>query len=152
MSVFEHETILPCSAEELFNFLIQPANVSKVSHPDLGIRFVSPPEVLSEGIELEFQIVSFGQIHTLKHKIVQFERPRIVIEEQIVGPMKSWRHHHEYLEHENGCVKRDRVDFQPPGGMIGFFLTEDKILDQLEDGMFNREQRLLEFIEQGLLT
>lgn len=152
MAIFEHETILPCSPEGLFQFLIQPVNVMKVSHPDLGIKFLSPPDVLSHGVELEFQIVSFGQVHSLKHKIVEFESPRLVVEEQLEGPMKSWRHLHIYESHESGCLKIDKVEFDPPGGMIGFFLTEDKIVDQLEDGMFIREQRVKEFIEQGVIS
>lgn len=152
MSVFEHESKLACSVEGLFDFLTKPENITQVSHPDLGLKFVSPPPILSAGVELEFQLVSFGQVHTLKHQITHFERPLLVIENQLQGPMKSWTHHHVYESDGPHCIKIDRIEFAPPGGMIGFFLTEDKIIDQLEDGMFIREQRLKEMIERGLIV
>lgn len=149
MAVFEYESNLECSVSGLFDFMARPENIAKVGHPDLGLKFVSPPEVINIDDELKFQIVSFGQVLTMKHKIIQFDRPTLVVEDQIDGPMKSWRHHHIYKETENGCVKTDRIEFEPPGGMIGFFLTEAKIVDQLEDGMFIREQRLKDLLQQG---
>lgn len=152
MPIFEHQTQLDCSVENLFDFLIRPQNVAKVSDPSLGIKFVAPPEIITAGIELDFQIVTFGQIHTLKYRISELAAPSLVIEEQVVGPMKAWRHIHRYEAHENGCIKRDRVEFDPPGGMVGFFLTEAKIVDQLEEGMFVREQKLNDLIQQGILT
>ncbi len=152
MPVFENTSSLACSVEGLFDFMSRPKNVVKVSNPDLGIKFVSPPETLSQGVELEFQIASFGQIHTLKYQVVEFSSPSLIVEEQLEGPMKAWRHHHIYQAGPDGCSKIDRVEFEPPGGMIGFFLTEAKIIDQLEDGMFIRDQKLKEFIEQGVIS
>lgn len=152
MPEFENESIFPCSADGLFKFLTQPENIAEVSHPDLGLKFVEPPKILHHGAELEFQLVSFGQVHTMKHHIIEFESPSLVIESQLEGPMKSWTHHHIYTTHETGCCKVDRIEFDPPGGMIGFFLTEAKIVDQLEDGMYSRDMKLNELIEKGLIT
>lgn len=151
MPEFENESTFACSCEGLFQFLTQPQNIAEVSHPDLGLKFVEPPTVLHQGAELEFQLVSFGQVHTMKHQIIEFDAPKLVIETQLKGPMKSWRHHHIYSAHENGCRKVDMIEFDPPGGMIGFFLTEAKIVDQLEDGMYSRDLKLNELIEKGII-
>lgn len=152
MPVFEHEARYDCSPVGLFDFLTRPENIVKVSNPDLGIRFEAPPEQLSQGDILNFQIVTFGKVNQITHRIVEFRDAELLIEEQIEGPLAAWRHVHEYVAIDDGCLKRDVVEFEPPGGLIGFLLTPDKILDQLEDGMYIREQRLNEFISEGLIS
>ena len=149
MPVFEFRTELPCSQQGLFEFMARPKNISRVSDPALGIVFPDPPEVLSEETEIEFQIASFGQVHTITHRISKFAKPDLVIEEQISGPMESWTHQHVYESSENGCVKLDVVEFETPGGLVGFFLTPAKVSDQLEEGMCVREEKLKQLIEQG---
>lgn len=151
MAVFEFRTELPCSVSELFNFLIRPKNIALVSDPSLGLIFVDPPEVLTLNEEIDFKIVSFGQVHRITHKIIEISENSQLVEEQTSGPMKLWRHTHKYESTDNGCVKLDIVEFAPPGGLVGFFLTEDKVSDHLEDGFCYREEKLQQLISQGEL-
>ncbi|HWL06885.1 MAG TPA: SRPBCC family protein [Planctomicrobium sp.] len=152
MPLCEYETQLDCSVENLFDFLSRPANVSRVTSPDLGITFTSAPDVLHTGARLDFQIITFGQLIKSSHEIVEFDRPHIVIEQQVTGPMKAWRHRHEYEANGNGTLMRDVVEFQLPGGILGLMLSESKVCDHLEDGFFYREQRLKELIASGELA
>ncbi|SFI86537.1 Ligand-binding SRPBCC domain-containing protein [Planctomicrobium piriforme] len=151
MATYEYETRLNCSVDGLFDFLSRPGNVSKVTSPNLGITFHSAPEVVHEGARLDFQVITFGQIIKSSHQILEFERPRLVVERQIAGPMKSWLHRHEYEAVPEGVLKRDIVEFQLPGGLIGLLLSESKICSHLEDGFYYREQRLQELIASGEL-
>ena len=152
MPVFEYEAEYPCSAEGLFDFLSRPANLMQITRPDIGLKFNTAPEVTSEGAQLDFQIMTMGQVIKASHKITAFERPRQVIEQQITGPMKAWVHHHTYEVTSAGTVKRDRIEFQLPGGLIGLLLSESKVKDHLEDGMFHNEQKLRELIQQGVIA
>ncbi|WP_437226609.1 SRPBCC family protein [Planctomicrobium sp. SH661] len=152
MAIAEYETRLNCSPEALFDFLSHLTNVPKVTDPKLGITFTSAPDVIEMGSRLDFQIITFGQVVKSTHQIVQFERPRIVVEQQITGPMKSWTHTHEYTAIPEGVLMRDIVDFQLPGGLIGLLLSESKVRDHLEDGFFYREQKLKNLIAQGELA
>lgn len=149
MPTFEYETCLNCSVEGLFDFLARPENIIRVSSPDLGITFSSAPAVIERGSRLDFQIITFGQLVKSSHHIVEFSRPLLVVEEQLEGPMKSWIHRREYEATADGVVLRDVVDFEKPGGIVGLLLTESKISDHLEDGLFYREQRLKEFVSNG---
>jgi ligand-binding SRPBCC domain-containing protein len=151
MSIMTYESHLECPVEALFDFFSRPANVTRVTDPALGITFASAPEVLQLGSTLEFQLITYGQVVKAVHKIIQIERPHLVVEQQITGPMRAWVHRHEYEATENGCIKRDFVEFQLPGGLIGLLLSESKVRDHLEDGFFYREQRLKELIAQGQL-
>ena len=152
MPTAEHEFHLKCSVEGLFDFLTRPANVSLVSHPDLGITFTSAPEVLYEGAQLDFQIITFGQVVKSTHLISTVDRPSVVIEKQVKGPMKAWTHRHEYVATDEGVLKRDFVEFELPGGLLGLMLSADKIRDHLEDGFYYRDEKLNELIDQGLLA
>ena len=149
MAEFEHKSEFPCSAQGLFEFLTRVDNIQEVSDPDLGIQFTDAPDKLSAGCRLDFKIMSFGQVLEITHEIVQYEHPRLVVEQQVSGPMASWRHHHEYRETENGVRKIDYIEFERPGGLIGFLLTDEKIIDQLEDGLHFRTQKLVQLIERG---
>jgi len=149
MPVHEYEVELPCSAEGLFQFLTQPANILKVSHPDLGIVFEQAPVQIEHGTTLDFKMITFGRVIEMSHEIITFTPHSVVVEDQVKGPMKSWQHTHEYVDTGNGMVKKDRIDFELPGGLIGMLLSEDKIIDQLEDGFHYRHQQLSSLIEAG---
>ena len=50
---------------------------------------------------------------------------------------------HQHLLEEGPAghvVSIDRIDFEPPGGLIGFLVTKRKIIDQLE-GIFEHRHR-----------
>lgn len=152
MAIVTYETQLDCSVEGLFDFLSRPENVLKVSDPGLGITFTSAPEVVEEGSRLDFQVVTFGQIVKSTHQIMKLDRPRLIIEQQVAGPMKQWIHRHEYEPSAGGVLKRDTINFELPGGLLGLLLSEAKVRDHVEDGFYYREQRLKELIRQGQLT
>jgi ligand-binding SRPBCC domain-containing protein len=152
MAVFEEDLWLPCPPEQLFAFLLRPANVSKISDPRLGLSFVNPPEVLSAGNVIIFQVQGFGVVQTLEHRITEVERPRLIVEEQIKGPMRSWRHEHHFEPENDGTRMMDRVIFEPPGGVLGFLVKESTILDSLEDGFQHRSDVLRRLAELGELA
>ena len=151
MPTADYETRLNCSPESLFDFLSHIANIPKVTDPKIGITFTSAPDIIEQGARLDFQIITFGQVVKSTHQIMEFDRPNLVIEQQIIGPMKSWVHRHEYHSVPEGVLMRDQVDFELPGGLIGLLLSESKVRDHLEDGFFYREQKLKELISQGIL-
>jgi len=151
MGRVEDENLFPCSSKGLFTFLTQPRRIAEVTDPNLGLVFTDAPQQIEAGIELDFKIVSFGQVHEITHKITTFEPHVLVVEEQIEGPMAAWTHRHEYEDTDNGVIKRDIVEFEKPGGIIGLLLSNDTISDQLEDGFHYRNQQLLKLIDTGVI-
>lgn len=152
MPSFEYETLLDCPVETAFDFLSRPANVARVSSPTLGLKLVHAPEVVSVGSSIEFQIASFGQVHQIVYKIVTVQRHELIVEEQIKGPMKAWKQEHLFESRGSGARLVDRVEFVLPGGLLGMLLSEDKIVDQLEDGFFHRQRELEKLVQTGGLT
>lgn len=148
MAVFETSLTLDVTPEQAFDFLIRPANHEKLSPPEVGLRFVNPPEAYSPGCQFEFKIQAWGVVQSLKYEIVEFQRPGIFIERQIQGPMKSMQQEHRFEINQDGqLVITDVIEFLPPGGLLGMIATEAKILDNLEDGFYYRHQQLRKLLK-----
>lgn len=149
MALFEDEFILNCHIDEVFEFLIRPANILKVSDPATGMRFVNPPEVVSLGARLNFELMALGQVQKGEHEITVFTPPQLIVEEQRKGVMKAWRHEHIFEAQGRSTRIIDRIQFEPPGGLIGFIATESRILDALEGSYFHRQRELKRLLEKA---
>jgi ligand-binding SRPBCC domain-containing protein len=149
MASFEAEVVLPCSVEGLFEFLLRPSNVEKISDPRLGLTFVQAPDVVVVGSRIVFKVQGFGVVQTIEHEIMEVDRPSLIVEQQVKGPMRSWRHEHRLEPHDRGTRMFDRVTFEPPGGVLGFLVKESTVLDGLEDGFEHRKEEITRLITAG---
>lgn len=152
MARFEYETLLACPPEAVFNYLLRPANVARIAASSTGLSIVSGPEIIEVGSEIGFQIVVFGKVQAAVHRITDIVQPRKVVEVQIKGPLRSWTQQHLYEPHSDGVRMVDIIDFEPPGGLLGFVATEDRISSSLEDAFFERQQQLERLVATGGLT
>lgn len=148
MAEFKTSTTVACPVEQAFDFLIRPANAVRISPPALGLVFTQAPEVLEIGSRFEFKVQGWGQVQTLQHEVISLDRPRQFIEQQVKGPFKKWVHEHSVLVNSDGeVVVFDRIEFEPPGGLIGLLITSQKIIDHLEEGFYHRHQELRRCLE-----
>jgi ligand-binding SRPBCC domain-containing protein len=143
MAQFETRITLPQSRESVFEFLIRTENLLQMIPPDAGMRVVSIPNVLQCGSRLEFQMTAFGQSLKIVHEITELAAPGRLVEEQIQGLFKRWVHEHLVEEDPAGhVVAVDRIDFEPPAGVLGFLVTKRKIIEQLEGLFAHRHQQM----------
>jgi len=143
MPVFETSVTLDCPLNQAFEFLLRPANIAMIAPPDLGLAFTDAPEVLALGSRFEFKVLAYGQVQTMLHEITHFEHGRQITETQIKGLLAHWIHEHKFETNGAGqVVVIDRIDFNPPPGMLGLLVTANKILDQLDDGYYYRHRQL----------
>ncbi len=143
MAVFESDTTIQASAEDIFAFMIQPQHLVKISPPDMGLKFLEAPERLELGVTIRFMVQTMGQVQKITHKITQFEDPHHFVEELVEGPLPLWVHTHSFTALGEGqTIVCDRIEFEPPGGLIGLLLTENRILDHLDDAFHHRHQQL----------
>lgn len=143
MPSFEAEAVLPHPREQVFDFLLRPANVVLISPPGLGLHFVDPPEVVAQGSRLRFRVQGFGQIRESEHEITTVTPHSFVLERQVKGLFQKWHHEHLFEIAPHGQTRViDRIDFTPPGGVLGMLVTAQRVLEQLEDGFEDRHARL----------
>lgn len=150
MPRFETQVSLPCNRETLFDFLLRPANVLPLNPPELNVSLIEAPEVVGEGSQILFQIEAFGFKKQMLHEITNFRPPEGFTLKEIEGVLKKFEHHH-LLEPqpEGGTILYDTVDYEAPGGMIGFLLSEAKIREGMEKNFAHRHARLAEQLGQA---
>jgi ligand-binding SRPBCC domain-containing protein len=142
--------VIETAAQRIWDFLVRPDLVQKITPSEMEMKYVKVPEVLSPGAQLEFNLIGFGPPLRVVHEVSRFEPTTRFTETQVKGPLKSWDHEHIIADEGNGRASlTDRITFEPPGGMVGYLVTADKILAALTSGFQFRHQELKRLLEAG---
>ncbi len=149
MASFEDRVTVQRSVEDVFDFFSVTRNHEKITEGYLGVVFTKAPERFEQGSLLHFDLQGFGQAQSVIYEILEFERPLRYLERQIEGPMQAWVHEHLFIPDGDATVVVDKVEFEPPGGLIGLLVSESRIIESLEDGIFSRNQALKQMLESG---
>jgi ligand-binding SRPBCC domain-containing protein len=142
MPVFECRTELACPPDKVFDYITRPANMKAIAPGDVDLVFVEAPEVIQLGSKLVFKVQAFGVAQQLEHEIIAFDAPRSFREKMTKGPLPAWQHDYILESHPNGAVLLNRIEFEPPGGMLGMLLTAQRMLNHLEEGYAHRSEAL----------
>jgi len=143
MPLFESRTILNATPEQVFEYILQPANLQAIAPPESQFVFVDAPRVIEMGSRLTCKVQAYGMVQQLSYEIVELVSPLRYRERMVEGPLKLWMH--DYIVEPNpagGVSLLNRIEFEPPGGLMGFIVTADKILEALEDGFHHRRHAL----------
>ena len=83
-------------------------------------------------------------IQELTYEIVDLRSPMQFREKMVEGPLRLWLHDYiiEPQSSPDQVTLVNRIEFEPPGGLMGFIVTADKILEALDDGFDYRRQVL----------
>lgn len=128
-------------------YLGATANIPSISDPELELEVIDAPEQVASDAIIEFRITAYGFKQRMKHRYVEVGEMEIVAE-QVEGPTRTWVHRQSIAANDDGtCLLTDHVEFEPPGGMMGFVLTEASIRESLDDGMQFRYEALRGFLE-----
>lgn len=143
MALFETQVELAATLEELFDYLIRPANMVELAPPGTSVRLIDAPEILEAGCQIEFDVSGLGPTQRFLHEIVECARPERIVERQIKGPFRSFHHEAELtVVNSESVLLIDRIRFEPPGGLVGLLLTETRIRRFLETGYAHRHAEM----------
>ncbi len=153
MALFKSaSTILTCPPPALRVFLGCPSNLPQISNPDLELEVLAAPPQVIAGERIEFRITAYGFKQRATHEYL-IASEEMIVESQIEGPLRAWKHSQRIeMAGAGHCRLIDEVEFEPPGGMLGFLLTEARILESLQEGMDFRYSVLQELIESGAIS
>jgi ligand-binding SRPBCC domain-containing protein len=150
MALLEASVSLRCPVERVFDFLVSTENFTKIVPPDLKLKLVQSPERLVLGSRFEVQISGFGIPQNVIYEITEYVEPHRFQESQVKGPLGRYVHDHALAAQEDGTVRVvDRIEFEPPGGMLGFLLTADRLKTSLEQGLTHRHRELKRILENS---
>jgi ligand-binding SRPBCC domain-containing protein len=142
MPTFETSQRFARSREELFDFFTRPGNLLAAAPPDLHLRLEEAPEQLALGALMTVRGKRWGIPHRAIHEITVFEPGICFVEEQRQGPFRRWVHTHRFEETGNEVQVTDRIDFEPPGGILGLTVTTGAVLSDLEWAFAHRKKWL----------
>ena len=146
MPHFESTTTLLRPIAEVFDFLTLPANLLEVTPPEFNARLVEAPERLHLGAHVVVQARRWGFAQRMVSEVTVFEPNRLLVDEQREGPFPKWKHTHLLEAVPDGTRMTDHIEFEAPGGMLGFLLTPQTILSELQEMFAYREYRFKELL------
>ena len=150
MATFEDQITIERPRPIVFDFLTTSVNIERVSAADMGLTFLDAPDKYHQGAVVKFQIMGLGQLQTATHEVTEFDAPHRFSEQMIEGAMKHWVHEHIFEDDGDSTHVIDRITFEPPGGLLGFIATEDRILESLENGFFSRNRTTKKLLEEDV--
>jgi ligand-binding SRPBCC domain-containing protein len=96
------------------------------------------------------QILAFGPPQNVTYEITDYSRPDRFTETQVKGLLPRYVHEHLLLAQSNDTVLvTDRIEFEPPGGLMGFMLTADRLRTTLDRGLSHRHSALKRLLENS---
>lgn len=130
--IIETETILPQSRTEVFNFFLDPKNLSRITPPDLNFSIKEAyPLPIEEGTVIQYKLKLLGFTLGWVSKIIDFNPPAEFKDIQLKGPYSYWRHTHTFEIEGSGTRIKDRVEYAVPGGplepLIHYFLVKNQL-------------------------
>jgi ligand-binding SRPBCC domain-containing protein len=146
MPVFERVACYPRPVAEVFDFFCQPAHLVTLSPPELHMRMKEAPDRLQLGSRIVVRGRRFGFGHRIVSEVTAFDPGSLFVDEQKEGPFGKWVHSHRFEAVPEGTRVTDRIDFEPPDGLIGMMVTAQRIEKELERVFEFRHQKLTELL------
>lgn len=147
MPVFEAATLLACSPARVFEFLVRPANLVIVMPPELNLKLIDGPERLALGSTITVQGSRFGVPQKIASTVTAFEDGVSFTDAQVSGPFAKFEHTHRVEPDANGSRMLDRIEYEAPGGIVGLYLTNARIVRELASTMSFRTERFKALLE-----
>ncbi len=144
MRRYEFFQFVPANINLVWDFFASPANLSKITPPEMGFLITSPvPPVMYPGMFITYKISPvLGIKLNWVTEITQVSHHKFFIDEQRRGPYNLWHHEHHFREVAGGVQMHDILYYQLPFGLIG------SITDQLF--VKNKVNKIFEFREKRI--
>ncbi|MEK6233741.1 MAG: hypothetical protein N2C14_03430 [Planctomycetales bacterium] len=150
MTEHKSDLVLHHPQEKVFDFIEIVENLLNLLPADGSAQIIEAPEKLHADAEVEVKVSVMGMSQTLRTRVIEFQRSEVIVSEQIRGPFRAMRQtvRLESLGPEKTSLLH-QVEFEPPGGVLGFVATEERILKLLRSSTLQGLQRVKEALESA---
>lgn len=146
MATFESTQVFPVPLEDLFRFFRDPANLVRVSPPELHMQLVEAPEQLDVGSRIVLRGSRWGIPQRVVSEVTALTPLESFTDEQREGPFGKWVHSHRFERVPEGTRVHDVIDYEPPGGLLGLFIPGRMIENDLRWIFAFRQRKLAELL------
>ncbi len=145
---YYREQKLKATREELWSFISNPANLSKITPPEMGFKITTPhlSDNMYEGQIITYKVtplfgISVEWVTEITH-VVDFD---YFVDEQRAGPYNIWHHEHRLVQDGDHIIMQDLITYKPPFGILGTFANRLIIRNTL-NRIFNFREKTLNSI------
>ena len=116
----ERRQVVPRPLDETFAFYQDPRNLAQITPRWLHFRMVSTESLtMRRGLRVHYRIRPFGFPQRWTSEITEYDPPHRFVDEQVVGPYRSWRHEHMFRAAGGGTEIIDVIEYTLPFGVLG---------------------------------
>jgi ligand-binding SRPBCC domain-containing protein len=138
MSVYSFKAVqpIPLSLQEAWAFFSSPANLQKITPPNVHFTITSSlhGDSIYPGQIIEYKIRPFRIIEWYwMTEITHVEPNRYFADEQRYGPYSLWHHQHHFKEVPGGVEMTDIVHYKLPGGWLGELVAGRMVEKKLQE-------------------
>lgn len=111
------EQLVRASVSETWAFFSNPANLKKITPPEMGFNILTPdlPSEIYPGLFIEYKVSPLlGIPLTWVTEITQVQKGVVFCDEQRIGPYRIWSHKHFFRKEGRYTRMLDRVDYALP--------------------------------------
>ena len=147
MPTFESTLVLAASPATVFALLRRTAVVTQLAPPEMHLKVETGPDELEFGAELVLRGRRWGVPQRVVSEVTVFEADALLILEQRQGPFRRWTHTQRLeAQPEGGTKLSERIDYEPPGGLLGLTVTAAFLERELANLFAFRRQKLVEML------
>jgi ligand-binding SRPBCC domain-containing protein len=116
----ERRQVVPRPLHETFAFYQDPRNLVHITPRWLHFRMVCGEALtMRRGLRVDYRIRPLGFPQRWTSEITEYDPPRCFVDEQVLGPYRSWRHVHKFRAVGGGTEIIDVVEYELPFGAVG---------------------------------
>jgi ligand-binding SRPBCC domain-containing protein len=136
---------LPISLEEAWAFFSHPANLAKITPPEMNlVPTCAVPDHTYPGLMITYKVKPLlGIPLRWVTEITHVREQEFFVDEQRLGPYRIWHHQHHFKPVPGGVEMTDIVDYRLPLGPIGVLMNSLFIGKKLKGVFEYRRQQLI---------
>jgi ligand-binding SRPBCC domain-containing protein len=146
MRRFEFIQFVPSDIDTVWSFFSSPANLSRITPPEMGFLITSPPqEGMYPGMFITYKVSpALGINLNWVTEITQVNEKVFFIDEQRQGPYTIWHHEHHFKEVSGGVEMHDILYYTVPFGFLGSLADAIFVRNKVKQIFEYREKKILE--------
>ncbi|MDJ0510947.1 MAG: SRPBCC family protein [Crocosphaera sp.] len=149
MLTFKRTTLIDAPIETVWEFHERSDILDILTPPWQPVKIIKREGGLDIGAITEFQLMLvFIPIRWLARH-VECEKPYFFVDIQEIGPMKSWRHKHQFTSQNGQTRLTDEIKYEIPGGIIVEFLIGWWVDSRLEEMFKYRHEITKKYVKNN---
>lgn len=148
MPRLELTTDIRVPPEKLWEFHEDARNLLRVSPPNLSVELVGGNVRVYEGACIALRLRWLGRTVEWESLITECQPPYSFTDTAVRSPLRLWRHQHLFQPLPQGGTRLiDRIDYEPPRGLLGALFRRFRGEKQLQALLEYRQQRTKALLE-----